>query len=124
MMEAEVPQPISDVPSRWGGLTTPQLGWLGGAAVLPMILIHAHCGLGATLTGAVPWATGCVVLGFGSRRGRRLDAYLLDAARFRTQRQRLCHPDLHASLPEFRSVDGGDRWPLSWTMPAGAAARR
>jgi hypothetical protein len=124
MMEAEVPQPISDVPSRWGGLTTPQLGWLGGAAVLPMILIHAHCGLDATLIGAVPWAAGCVVLGFGSRRGRRLDAYLLDAARFRAQRRRLCHPDLVRSRAEFRDVDGAERWPISWTMPSGATPRQ
>jgi hypothetical protein len=119
MTDAEVPQPISDVPSRWGGLTTPQLGWLGGGAALPMILIHAHCGLVANLTGSVPWAAGCVVLGFCSRRGRRLDAYLLDAARFRTQRRRLCHPDLVAAPPEFRAVDGSERWPLSWTVPLG-----
>ena len=124
MTDAEVPQPISDVPSRWGGLTTPQLGWLGGAAALPMILIHAHCGLDATLTGAVPWAAGCVVLGFGNCRGRRLDAYLLDAARFRAQRRRLCHPDLAASPQEFRAVDGSERWPLCWTMPSGAPARQ
>jgi hypothetical protein len=123
MTDAEVPQPISDVPSRWGGLTTPQLGWLGGAAALPMVLIHAHCGLDATLSGAVPWAASCVVLGFGSRRGRRLDAYLLDAARFRTQRRRLCHPDLAASPQEFRAVDGSERWPLSWTAPSGAPGR-
>ena len=124
MMEAEVPQPISDVPSRWGGLTTPQLGWLCGAAVLPMILIHAHCGLDATLIGAVPWAAGCVVLGFGSRRGRRLDSYLLDAARFQAQRRRLCHPDLVRSCAEFRDVDGAERCPISWTTPSGATSRQ
>ena len=124
MMEAEVPQPISDVPSRWGGLTTPQLGWLTGAAILPMILIHAHCGLDATLTGAVPWAVGCVVLGFGSRRGRRLDAYLLDAARFRAQRRRLSHPDLVSSRAEFREVDGAERSPISWTVPSGTTSRQ
>lgn len=123
-MQAEVPQPISNVPSRWGGLTTAQLGWLAVASGVPMLLLRAHAGMPGVLAASAPWGSVCVALGFGLRRGRRLDAYLVDAVRFRAQPRRLRHPDICSRAPDFRPVDRPPDRPLRWSSPSGAAAGR
>lgn len=110
-MQAEVPQPISTIPSRWAGFTAPQLGWLALGAALP----YAGDRIGLTpiaLLGAgVPWAAAAVAMAFGRWQGRGLDAFVGDALLFRLQRHRLEHP---GSGRGFRAVDRG-AGAIPWT---------
>ncbi len=121
-MEAEVPQPISNLPSRWGGLTTGQLGWLAVAGAVPLACFRLHLGLAPLVTLSAPWASIAAALGFGLRHGRRLDVYLLDAILFRLQPHRFSHPDSVAQVGGYRWVDQGpsSRGPLPWNAAPAA----
>jgi hypothetical protein len=120
-MEAEVPQPISNLPSRWGSFTGSQLGWLATAAVPPYICLHLHLAVMLTLLGCAPWIAAATALAFGRREGRRLDAFAGDWLQFQLQPKLLRHPDGARPVPgaEFHEVDGGagPSGSLPWSPP-------
>src|SRR5487761_517787 len=91
-MQAEIPQPISSVPTRWGGFTTPQLSWVAVGASLPFSLLRLHFGLGLVLIPSAPWLMGALLLAWCRREGRRLDAWAMDWVAFQFQPHRLWHP--------------------------------
>lgn len=105
MTDAEIPQPISSLPARWAGLTTGQLAWLAVGGLAPMAGVRLHLALAALGAVSAPWVLACAGLGFGRRRGRRLDAYLVDAALFRLQPHELLHPEAARGRGRFREVD-------------------
>ena len=120
-MEAEVPQPISNLPSRWGSFTGSQLSWLAAAAVPPYICLRLHLAVALTLIGCAPWIAATTALAFGRREGRRLDAFAGDWLQFQLQPKLLRHPDGARLVPgaEFHPVDGGQgrSRSLPWSTP-------
>lgn len=116
-MHAEVPQPISTVPSRWAGFTASQLGWLAVGAMLPYLGGRVGLPAPAEAGFAIPWAATAVAMAFGRWQGRGLDAFLADALLFRLQHHRLEHP---GSTGGFRAVDRG-RGAIPWTGGDSAA---
>lgn len=91
-MQAEIPQPISATPMRWGGVTTPQLGWIAVGASVPYALLRFHLGAAPTLVASAPWLAAALLLAVGRREGRRLDLWVLDWLAFQIQPHRLRHP--------------------------------
>ncbi|MGH7667469.1 MAG: PrgI family mobile element protein [Candidatus Dormibacteria bacterium] len=91
-MQAEVPQPISAVPLRWGGFTSRQLAWVGAGALLPYLLLRAHLAMELALALAAPWLAASLLFAFGRREGRPLDAWVGDWVWFAFQPHRLQHP--------------------------------
>jgi hypothetical protein len=92
MTQAEVPQPISGVPLRWGGFTGRQLTWLGVAAALPYLLLRWQVPLELVLVATAPWLAAGITFAFGRCEGRRLDAWVGDWVLFRAQPHHLRHP--------------------------------
>ncbi|MGH7639840.1 MAG: PrgI family mobile element protein [Candidatus Dormibacteria bacterium] len=123
-MQAEVPQPISAVPLRWGGFTGRQLAWLAAGAALPYILLRAHLGLAPALGLPAPWMGAALALAYGRHEGRQLDAWVGDWIRFQLGPRRLAHPGatrtLAGQIAPFVPVDGVDLapvrrpWPETW----------
>jgi hypothetical protein len=91
-MQAEIPQPISGVPLRWGGFTTRQLSWLGVGAALPYLLLRLQLAPELALFSSAPWLSAALLFAFGRREGRRLDAWVLDWMWFKVQPRHLSHP--------------------------------
>ncbi|HEY6537641.1 MAG TPA: PrgI family protein [Candidatus Dormibacteraeota bacterium] len=111
MTQAEVPQPISGIPMRWGGLTGQQLGWFGIGAILPYLLLRLRVPPELALLLSGPWIGTAVTLAFGRREGRRLDAWISDWIWFQTQPHRLLHPALqdHLDLGRYQQIDASAR---------------
>jgi len=116
-MQAEVPQPISSLPARWGMFTLAQLGWLAVAALPPYLGLRLHLDAVVVLAGSSPWVAAAVALGFGRREGRRLDAFAGDWCLFLAQPRRLTHPGAARG-----SAD--DRFQLVDQAPAAAGKLR
>jgi hypothetical protein len=91
-MQAEIPQPISGTPMRWGAFTTPQLGWIALGAALPFVLLRCHLGVSLILPPSIPWLGTALAFAFGRYEGRRLDAWTADWLLFLVQPHRLHHP--------------------------------
>ncbi|MHB1526244.1 MAG: hypothetical protein ACYDEA_11115 [Candidatus Dormibacteria bacterium] len=120
-MEAEVPQPISSLPSRWGMFTLAQLGWLAVAMVPPYLGLRLHLAAALALGASAPWVAAALALGFGRREGRRLDAFAGDWFLYQLQPRLLTHPEDGgpASEDRFQPVDHpGEALPaLRWSRP-------
>jgi hypothetical protein len=120
-MEAEVPQPISSLPSRWGSFTGSQLSWLAVAAIPPYTCLHLHLAVVVALVGCSPWIAAAMALAFGRREGRRLDAFVGDWLLFQFQPKVLNHPDAVREDPGrgFELVDKGASrsGALPWSPP-------
>jgi hypothetical protein len=114
-MEAEVPQPISSLPSRWGSFTGSQLGWLAVAAIPPYTCLRLHLAVVVALAGCAPWIAAATALAFGRREGRRLDAFVGDLLLFQFQPKVLSHPDAVREGPgrDFQLVDRGASRPAA-----------
>jgi hypothetical protein len=119
MTEAEVPQPISSLPTRWGSFTGHQLSWLGLAAAPPYLLLRAHLPLLEVAIIATPWALTASVIAFGRYRGRQIDHFLGDWAMFHLHPRVMDHPDSGGRSREvqFTSVDSQGMAPLPWKLP-------
>ncbi|HVB53606.1 MAG TPA: PrgI family protein [Candidatus Acidoferrales bacterium] len=91
-MQAEVPQPISGVPLRWGGFTARQLGWLGVGAALPYLLLRLQIPPELALVSSGPWLGMALLFAFGRREGRPLDSWVGDWLWFKLQPHHLRHP--------------------------------
>lgn len=100
-MQAEIPQPISATPMRWGAFTTPQLGWLAVGSALPYLLLRCHLGVSLILLPSTPWLGVALAFAFGAYEGRRLDAWTADWLLFLVQPHRLYHPQALASDQGF-----------------------
>lgn len=120
-MQAEVPQPISSLPSRWGMFTIAQLGWLAMAALPPYLGLRLHLAAAVALGVSAPWVAAAVTLAFGRREGRRLDAFAGDWFLFLLQPRTLTHPEdgEKASQDRFQPVDHPREAPetLRWSRP-------
>ena len=119
MTQAEVPQPISSLPTRWGSFTGHQLTWLGLAAVPPYLLLRAHLPLAATALATIPWSLVATVVAFGRYRGRQIDDFLGDWALFQIHPKVMEHPDSNILAPEvqFTAVDSHGLTSLPWKVP-------
>ncbi|HVC38729.1 MAG TPA: PrgI family protein [Candidatus Dormibacteraeota bacterium] len=127
MTSAEVPQPISSVPVRWGGFTAHQLGWLAAGAAMPYLLLRLHLSPAGAFGPSAPWLGTAVCFAFGRSEGRRLDAWVGDWVWFKLQPHRLSHPDALASLPPaagyvpvdrpLRDAGRGTTASLPWESP-------
>ncbi|HUY09090.1 MAG TPA: PrgI family protein [Candidatus Dormibacteraeota bacterium] len=91
-MQAEIPQPISGVPLRWGGFTGRQLGWLGTGTALPYLLLRLQLSPELALAASAPWLAAATLFAFGRREGRRLDCWVGDWLWFKLQPHHLRHP--------------------------------
>lgn len=96
MTQADVHQPISGVPIRWGGFTGRQLVWLGVGAALPYLLLRLELPMAGVIPPSLPWLAAAVTLAFGRCEGRRLDAWVGDWLWFRAQPRHLTHPAFSA----------------------------
>jgi hypothetical protein len=127
-MQAEVPQPISGVPLRWGGFTARQLGWLGTGAALPYFLLRLQLPPELALASSSPWLGAALLFAFARREGRQLDSWVGDWLRFRLQPHRLRHPEspladayvsidaeVRPSLPEELPQGGVLPWVAPWS---------
>lgn len=103
-MQAEIPQPISGVPLRWGGFTGRQLAWLGAGAALPYLLLRLQLSPELALVSSAPWLAVAVLLAFGRREGRRLDSWIGDWLWFRFQPHHLRHPE-SSTVDRYVAVD-------------------
>jgi hypothetical protein len=79
---------------RWGRFTTPQLSWLAVGAALPYLLLRLRLEPSLALLASLPWLVSALMLAFGRREGRRLDAWVGDWVAFRFQPHQLGHPGL------------------------------
>jgi hypothetical protein len=104
-MQAEIPQPISGTPTRWGAFTAPQLAWIAVGVALPYLLLRCHLGVPLLLILSTPWLATALVLAFGRYEGRRLDAWTTDWLAFLFQPHRLQHPDTLATRRPYVEVD-------------------
>ncbi|NNM97334.1 MAG: hypothetical protein HKL89_06995 [Candidatus Dormibacteraeota bacterium] len=91
-MQAEVPQPISSLPARWGMFTIAQMGWLALAALPPYLGLRIHLDAVLVLAASAPWVAAAMALAFGRREGRRLDAFAGDWCLYLLQARSLTHP--------------------------------
>jgi hypothetical protein len=107
-MEAEIPQSISGTPTRWGGFTAPQLGWIAVGAALPYLLLRCHLGVPLLLILSTPWLAAALVFAFGRYEGRRLDAWTTDWVAFLFQPHRLHHPDNSGARRPYVEVDSDE----------------
>jgi hypothetical protein len=119
-MQAEIPQPISGVPLRWGGFTGRQLGWLGAGAALPYLLLRLQLSPELALASSAPWLAIGVLLAFGRREGRRLDCWIGDWLWFKLQPHRLRHPG-SSTVDRYVAVDPEGR-PVESDAPLLASA--
>lgn len=107
-MHAEVLQPISSVPLRWGGFTVQQLVWLGVGASLPYLLLRVQVVPELAILGSLPWLAAALTLAFGRREGRRLDSWVGDWLWFQLQPHQLRHPgtlETGSAEPLYVSID-------------------
>ncbi|MGH7643658.1 MAG: PrgI family protein [Candidatus Dormibacteria bacterium] len=125
-MQAEVPQPISGVPLRWGGFTVRQLGWIAIGAALPYVLLRLQLAPEVALAAPAPWLVVALCFAVGRREGRQLDSWVADWLRFRLQPRRLRHPGKQTTSTRreaFIAVDQGiaaeraGRLPGARTLP-------
>lgn len=116
MTQAEVPQPISAIPARWGRFTAAQLGWMVIAVCPLYISIRAHLPALPMLLATSPWITSATAMAFGRLQGRRLDAFTADWVLYRLQRKRLDHPDSGPNISDrsFVVVDRAQCRPIPW----------
>ncbi len=116
-MQAEVPQPISTLPTRWGSFTGVQLFWLGAGALPPYLLLRARLPLVLVLVVAAVSVGAGAILAFGHREGRRLDGWLLDWLQFQFQVRQLAHPghDRRYHLVDIPREEPHS--PLPWRAP-------
>ncbi|MGH7611352.1 MAG: PrgI family protein [Candidatus Dormibacteria bacterium] len=92
MSQAQVPQPISSIPARWGAFTGPQLAWLAAGALPGYVVLRLGLPLWAAVLLAVPVLGTAAALAFGRREGRPLDAWAGDWLAYQGQPHELVHP--------------------------------
>ena len=127
-MQAEVTQPISGIPLRWGGFTARQLGWLGTGAALPYLLLRLQVAPELALASSAPWLGTALIFAFGRREGRRLDSWVEDWLWFKLQPHHLRHPgrlaadvyvavdsELQPTEPELLRSSGALPWTGPWS---------
>ncbi|HUY57738.1 MAG TPA: PrgI family protein [Candidatus Micrarchaeaceae archaeon] len=103
-MQAEIPQPISGVPFRWGGFTGRQLAWVMAGAAVPYLLLRLQLTPELALASAAPWLVLALLFGFGRREGRSLDCWVGDWLWFQIQPHHLHHPR-STSADRYVTVD-------------------